>query len=361
MKRKLTSLTAVLLALALVFALSACGGEPAATPAPGQPSAAPSGEPQPDTPPAPADDGETYTLRLGSFPGDTMTWMEQFAEEVSEASNGRLQLEVMNFLTLGSPIDAVNMTKDGSLDMIVSSGTNYVGYEPCSAVIAVPNVVDNVMDAFALESAMLEEGYFSDWDGEVISIMLTDMQYIAMAKKEVKSAADFSGLIGRCQNANGVAVLQKLGSSITTINTNEVYMSLETGVIDFSVSSPTNMLTSAYTEVVDYIIDRPLYCDVNCLIMNNDAFASLPADLQQVLKDCGAKLTEDYQAWLADAEASAIQQMKDAGVSFIPCPEDVDAVIAEAAAPCMDSYMETLGQAGVDTAAFQSFIEEHLG
>lgn len=370
MKKKIGSILALILALAMVFALSACGGNNNQSNAnqnssQNNNSGAPSGNDAPSSgnnDPAPAgDDGKTYSLRLGSFPGDTMTFMEQFAADVAEASNGRLKIEVLNFLTLGSPIDAVVMAKDGSLDMIVMSGTDYVGYEPCSAVIAVPLTVSNVDDAYALESAMLEAGYFSDWEGEVLTVMLTDMQYIAMASKNITSAADFAGLVGRCQNANGVAVLQQLGSSITTINTNEVYMSLETGVIDFSVSSPTNMISSAYGEVVDYIIDQTLYCDANCLIMNSGSYASLPADLQQVLKDCGAKLSQDYQSWLAKAEADAIQALKDAGVEFIPCPADVYAVIEEAAGPCRDSYMATLAQAGVDTAAFQSFVDEHLG
>ena len=54
------------------------------------------------------DTGKVYELRLGSFPGDTMTFMEGFAKSVGEASNNRIKLEVVNFLTLGSPADAVN-------------------------------------------------------------------------------------------------------------------------------------------------------------------------------------------------------------------------------------------------------------
>lgn len=227
-------------------------------------------------------------------------------------------------------------------------------------MVAVPLTVSNTTDAFALEKAMLEEGYFSDWDGEVLSMMLTDMQYIALANKKVESASDFSGLIGRCQNANGVEVLKNLGSSITTISTNEVYMSLETGVIDFSVSSPTNMVSSAYGEVVDYIVDQPLYCDVNCLVMNHNSYNSLPASLQEVLKSCGEKLEKEYQEWLGQAEADSIQSLKDAGVEFIPCPEDVLTTIDAAGDSCMESFLSTLGKAGVDTAAFKSFVDSKL-
>lgn len=349
MKRTTKSILAALLAVLMLLSLCACGGGSNAPASDAPASAAPV-----------EDDGQSYTLRLGTFPGDTMTFMEKFAQYVSEESNGRLTIEVMNFLTLGTPADAVVMTKDGSLDMMTISGTEYCGYEPCSAVVAVPLTVSNTTDAFALEKAMLEEGYFSDWDGEVLSMMLTDMQYIALANKKVESASDFSGLIGRCQNANGVEVLKNLGSSITTISTNEVYMSLETGVIDFSVSSPTNMVSSAYGEVVDYIVDQPLYCDVNCLVMNHNSYNSLPASLQEVLKSCGEKLEKEYQEWLGQAEADSIQSLKDAGVEFIPCPEDVLTTIDAAGDSCMESFLSTLGKAGVDTAAFKSFVDSKL-
>lgn len=355
---KVKSWLALLLALVMVFALCACGGGQQ-TPPPAQNGGQTGDQPQTQAP-AP-DDGQTYTLRLGTFPGDTMTFMEKFKEYVEQESNGRITVEVMNFLTLGSPADAVSMTKDGSLDMMTISGTNYVGYEPCAAVVAVPNVVSNVTEAYELEKALLDAGYFADWDGEVLAVMMTDMQYIATATKEIKSAADFNGMVGRCQNANGIAVLQEFGSTITTINTNEVYMSLETGVIDFSVSSPTNMVSSAYQEVVDYIVDYPLYCDANCIVMNKDSYAKLPEDLQKVLKSCGEKIEKDYQDWLVDAEAEAIQTMKDAGVTFTACPDDVAQVIESVAGPCMDQYLATLKEAGVDTDAFKAFVDEHLG
>ena len=348
MKKTLKTALALLMALCMVFALCACG-QPAAQESAGQPGQ-----------PGQADD-TVYTLRLGTFPGDTMTFMQQFAADVDAASNGRLKIEVMNFLTLGTPIDAVNMCKDGSQDFVTMSGTNYVGYEPRSAVVAIPLMVSDVNQAYELEKALLEVGCFSEWEGEVISMLLTDMQYIATATKEIKSAADFSGMIGRCQNANGIAVLQNLGASITTINTHEVYRSLETGVIDFSISSPTNMVSSAYQEVVDYVIDLPLYCDVNCLIMNKDSFAKLPADLQEVLKQCGVALEQSYQGWLADAEAAAIQTMKDAGVAFTACPDDVLKVIQDAAAPCLETYLTNLQKAGIDTDAFMKIVNEKLG
>lgn len=342
MKKTVKIVLALLMAFSMVFSICACGQQ---APQDAQ------GEQSDDT---------VYTLRLGTFPGDTMTFMQEFAADVEATSNGRLKIEVLNFLTLGTPIDAVAMCKDGSLDFVTMSGTNYVGYEPRSAVVAVPLMVTGVDQAYELEKALQEAGGFSEWEGEVISLMLTDMQYIATATKEIKSAADFSGMVGRCQNANGIAVLQNLDASVTTINTNEVYMSLETGVIDFSISSPTNMLSSAYQEVVDYIIDLPLYCDVNCLIMNKDSFAELPADLQAVVKECGLKVEQSYQGWLADAEAAAIETMKEAGVTFTACPDDVLKVIQDAGTPCLEGYLANLEKAGVDTDAFMKIVNESL-
>ena len=343
MRKTVKSLLVLLMAFSMVFSICACGQQA-----------------QQDSQGEQNSEETVYTLRLGTFPGDTMNFMQEFAADVDAASSGRVKIEVLNFLTLGTPVDAVAMCKDGSLDFVTMSGSNYVGYEPRSAVVAVPLMVSGVDQAYTLEKKLQEAGCFSEWEGEVISLLLTDMQYIATATKEIKSAADFNGMVGRCQNANGIAVLQNLGASVTTINTNEVYMSLETGVIDFSISSPTNMISSAYQEVVDYVIDKPLYCDVNCLIMNKNSFAKLPADLQTVVKECGLKVEQSYQEWLADAEAAAIQTMKDAGVTFTTCPDDVLKVIENAVAPCLEEYLSNLEKAGVDTDSFMNIVNETL-
>ncbi|MBR3400942.1 MAG: TRAP transporter substrate-binding protein [Parasporobacterium sp.] len=303
---------------------------------------------------------EAVSLKLGTFPGDTMDFMNQYAEMVNEASGGKITIEVLNFLTMGSPVDAVNMCKSGALDILIMSGNDYVGYAPCSAAIAVPFAVKDVEEAFKVEQALLANDFFQDWEGEVLAILLTDMQYIAMAKKEITSKDDFSGLIGRCQNANGIAVLSSLGASITTITTNEVYNALNTGVIDFSVSSPTNMISSSYGEVVDYIVDQPLYCDANCLIMNQAKYDSLSDAAKQILKDCGTKLEEDYNVWNVNGEKEAIETLKEQGVNFIPCPEDVLAAMEEAAVTCKADYDANLQKAGVDTDLMNKVIEEAL-
>ena len=303
---------------------------------------------------------ENISLTLGSFPGDTMNFMNRYAEMVSEASDGAIQIEVINFLTMGTPADAVNLCKAGALDMIVMSGTDYVGYEPCSAAVAVPFAVGGIEEAYKVETALRDNGYFADWEGEVLSISLTDMQYIALADKKIDSLADFTGLIGRCQNANGIEVLSSLGASITTITTNEVYNALNTGVIDFSVSSPTNMVSSSYGEVVDYIIDQPLYCDANAVVMNQARFDSLSEDVKNILKDCGVDLEEEHVKWNVEAEAAAIETLKEAGVTFISCPEDVLTTMQETAITCKENYDANLQKVGVDTDAMNAIIDEAL-
>lgn len=303
---------------------------------------------------------ENVSLTLGSFPGDTMDFMNRYAEMVNEASGGAIQIEVINFLTMGTPADAVNLCKAGALDMIVMSGTDYVGYEPCSAAVAVPFAVNGIEEAYKVESALRDNGYFADWEGEVLSISLTDMQYIALANKEVTSMADFAGLIGRCQNANGIEVLSALGASITTITTNEVYNALNTGVIDFSVSSPTNMVSSSYGEVVDYIIDQPLYCDANAVVMNQAKYDSLSEGAKTILKDCGVALEQEHVKWSVEAEAAAIETLKEAGVTFISCPEDVLATMQETAITCKANYDANLQKVGVDTDAMNTIIDAAL-
>lgn len=352
MRKYFKKISLILIAAMIIMAIGACGSSTS------NDIADSSDDGTQETEAVVENTGEIYELTLGSFPGDNLTQMEEFAADVLEASNGQLVIEVVNFLTLGSTSDAVQMAKDGSLDFILISGTEYVGYEPCSAVVAVPGVVDNISDAVALEKALYEAGYFSDWDGEIISILTTDMQYIALVDDYIESADDFKGLVGRCQNANGITLLENLGSSITTISTSEVYMSLETGIIDFSVSSPTNMTDSAYAEVVDYIIDYTLYCDCNCLVMNNDSYAALPDDLKEILKECGESLTDSYTEWNIEAEAEGIQDLKDGGVEFIECPEDVITIFEESSDACMESFLDTLASAGVDTDTFSAFVDE---
>ena len=347
----------MLLAFVLIF--TGCnGGTTEASPSD---AALPDDAAAPTTADTPADNGTIYNLRFGSFPGDMMEFIQNLATSAGEASNGRLNIEVFNFLTLGSPQDAVAMTKDGSLDAVLMSGSNYVGYEPSTAIAAIPFFCNTPSDALAVANALNDADLCTEWDGHILAFMPTGMQYMAFGNLRLSSLKDFKGIVSRCQNANGIYMIQSFGGTVATVNTNEVYMSLETGIINMSVSSPDNMVSSAYPEVCDYLLDLPLYCDVNAFIMNNTSWAQLPADLQQVLTDCAKEMEQSHIDWLEESAVEHLATLESGGMELIDCPLDVLEAMHETTGPCMEAFMADLEEMGRDSKAVYDVASSTLG
>ena len=132
-----------------------------------------------------------------------------------------------------------------------------------------------------------------------------------------------------------------LGAAATPIAFDELFSSLQLGVVDGQENPAGHVIHNAFYEVQDYISLTGHFYTAEPLLMSAKLFDSVPADIQQALVEA-AKEARDYERQLSmDNEAEYLVQIAEHGMTVV---DDVDiAAFQEAVQPVYEKYSTKYG------------------
>ena len=250
--------------------------------------------------------------------------IEQYwAPNLEARTNGQLILEVSSFPELGlAGPDTLQLVSDGTLGM----ANIYTGY------------VAGALPAIEVQSLW---GIYPDW--ETMYYSLTDMhpQLEAMvasetaggivvnhnwysgndqfffSKKPLRSLEDFEGLKTRSHAAALSDWINGMGAEAQFLAFAEVYTALERGILDAGVTGSTPGHGQRWYEVTDYL-NGPLKSLLSTNnIVNADVWDSIPADLQQIFIEEGAKSELEQLRLTSIQNVTGVQKNIDAGMELV--------------------------------------------
>ncbi|MCS7013978.1 MAG: TRAP transporter substrate-binding protein [Chloroherpetonaceae bacterium] len=219
---------------------------------------------------------------------------ERLAQYIDSASNGRLKIQVYGAGELVPGLEVFNAVSQGTAEMGHSAAYYWVGKVPAAPLFAsIP---------FGLNAQQFNAWYY--WGGGkelweeayaphgVIPFLCgnTGVQMAGWFNKEIKSVADLKGLKMRIPGWGG-KVIAKAGGSSVTLAANEIYTSLERGVVDAAEwIGPYHDYKLGLHKAAKYYY-YPGWHEPGTafeLIVNKKAFDALPADLKQIIRDAAA-------------------------------------------------------------------------
>jgi TRAP-type mannitol/chloroaromatic compound transport system substrate-binding protein len=154
----------------------------------------------------------------------------------------------------------------------------------------------------------------------------TGVQMAGWFRKPIASMADIKGMKMRIPGLGG-EVWTRAGGVAVTIPGGELYTSLQTGVIDATEwVGPFNDLAMGFYQVADYYY-YPGWHEPGSmleLIVNKDAYQSLPEDLQEAVATAARAINQGmldlYTASNAQALKTLVEQHQ---VNVLPLPQPV--------------------------------------
>jgi TRAP-type C4-dicarboxylate transport system substrate-binding protein len=190
----------------------------------------------------------------------------------------------------------------------------------------------------------------------------TGPQVIFTVDKPVMGVADMPGLVIRSTGV-GAAIATALGAEGYAAPQNEAYELMSKGVVDGSIAPREVLLGWKQAEVVKNVTQAFSIGSIPSmyLIMNNDKWAELPPDVQQVFTDVSNEYVEnwakvasayDYDAMLYFKEQGGDRQVVD------PTPEEA-AKFAEACKPMIQKKLDDLKAAGLNED-YLAFLLERI-
>jgi len=308
---------------------------------------------------------DTYSMKFAfQFPdklyeANEASFANAFKTHVESTSNGRIKVELYPGGVLGKERENFVNVQNNVIQATLSSVGGIAQFYKTISVVDIP---------FAFKNHNVAWRVYDGWFGDEIRADILAQTGIRClettetggffaftnSKKPVKTPADMAGLKFRTmENPGHIKMISLLGGSAAPIAWLELYTSLQTGVIDGQMNPLPTILIAKLQEVQKYVtITNHLY-GTDWFMVNETWFKSLPADLQQNVRDAAeiANVADRGAQRLLDSKA--IGQLKDAGLEiYTPTGQERDLFKNKV----QKSYIEWLGKE-VDPAWIDKFMK----
>ena len=240
---------------------------------------------------------------------------ERMADMVRTMSNGRLDITVFGAGEVVPAMGVFDAVSLGNVEMGHGAAYYWKGKLPAAPFFtAVPfGLTAQEMNGWLLHGGgmALWEELYAPFDLVPLAGGNTGVQMAGWFNKEINSLADLQGLKMRIPGLGG-EVFERAGGSAITIPGGEVYTSLQTGVIDAAEwVGPYNDLAIGLHQVAKYYY-YPGWQEPGPtleVIVNKNAMASLPADLQEILRVASLAINDDMLAEFTTRNNAALEEM----------------------------------------------------
>jgi TRAP-type C4-dicarboxylate transport system substrate-binding protein len=236
-----------------------------------------------------SDDSTVYHLSL-SFHDSSQAIKTQFvqkwADEVKEATDGRVEITVYAGGTLASSTDALDAVKQRTCDMAVCFTSFFPGQFPLTEVVSLPMTgLDNAVQATNVLWDLWDysEALQEELSPYKVLMLYSNPNNIIGTTSPVYTADDMKGLKLRVTSGTPADMSVAWGATPMTISSSEIYQSLEKDVIQGYLIDYTGVNAWSLYEVTDYYTEMPFYVAPWALLMNMDSWNALPSDLQEII------------------------------------------------------------------------------
>lgn len=335
-------LLAIILCLVLVLSMfTACGGskEDAAADAGG-------GE-------------EGYTIRFAHIENEFTACaqgVQLFKKYVEEGSGGKITVEILGSGSMGGEREILESVTMGNIEGGMAMSSLFTTYLPDWNVFDLPFVFKDRADwaakvdgelgqILADETASMHVKILSYFDG--------GFRVISNTKRPIKTMDDFTGMKNRVGESTLMIDTHKaLGDNPVPMSFGEIYTALQQGTIDGVDTSVIYVQDGNFQEVTKYCTLTNHTALQMVTFINQDFFASLPEDLQQVVLDAAAKTTTEQRLIAVQVDEKAMQIMKDAGMTIDTPSAELTQQMMEATKPVVEGYRDQIDAKVFEAAGF---------
>lgn len=321
---------ALLMALAMIFALCACGARDAGK----------------------GDDTEKaaeYELVIGHvYTEDSLehAQMLKIKELVEAKTNGACKVTIYANEQLGDEQNIAEQCVTGACDVGFSEGSVWatVTNKAEFAVFGLPFQYSGIEAAQAVTKDLIKPELNKIADGTglyVLGNVYSGFRHMLSIDKPINSLADLAGMKIRVPNATVyVDMFKCMGANPTTTAFSETYQALQQGVVEGCECDLANIVQQNWHEVNNYMSYTYHLAAMNVICINQAKWESFPADIQTAIQEAVTE-SEDYCFQLrADADKEYISAIEEAGVKVT---ELDPSVIAEMKTACQPIYDEFVG------------------
>jgi tripartite ATP-independent transporter DctP family solute receptor len=273
----------------------------------------------------------------------TVESVVRMGKKLEAATNGRLSIQMFPSMQLGGEKEAIEQAQVGALQIARIS------------VGAVGPVVDDV-NVFNMPFVFRDSKHMEAvLDGEIGDELLNKItsndktklvalgwmnagsRNIYNSKRPVKVLADLKGLkIRMIGNPLFIDTMNALGGNGVAMGFDQVFSAMQTGVVDGAENNLPSFVAQNHYQVAKYFSMTEHLIIPELLVFSKASWAKLTPEDQALLKKFGREAQLEQRALWYEAEAKALEKMKEVGTDIVMSVDK--APFREAVKPVWDKY-----------------------
>ncbi len=307
-----------------------------------------------------ADDSVTLVYaELNALDSTDGMYATFFKDKVEELTNGSVKIDIQASGVMGNESDVLDgmISMSGTVDIARVSSYAFANYK-CnkSALLGLPFVFESREHFWNFANSEVGEEVLAEPSDNALGVtglFFTEDGFRSFFFKDpVESIDDLSGKkIRVSQDQIMTGMVEGLKASPTVVSFNELYTSLQSGVVDGAEQPIAAYASNAFNEVAPNVILDEHTMSIASVVIADSSLDKLSEDQIEALKEAG-KQTEEYCAQVSEEEEEKCKaDLEEKGVNFVevedktPWRDACADVISQFTSGVEDTY-----QAILDTA-----------
>ncbi|QLB17317.1 hypothetical protein A6B40_06870 [Mannheimia varigena] len=246
---------------------------------------------------------------------------KKFNDLLQEKSNKSIKLSLFPDSTLGNAQTAISGVRGGTIDIAMSSSSNFTGLEPKLNVIDIPFIFKDREHAYKALDGEIGQGLLKSLEAQGLKGLAfweVGFRAFSNSKHPITKPDDIKGLkIRTNQNPMYIQAFSILGANPVPMPLSELYTALETKAVD-AQEHPIGIFWSAKLyEVQKYFSFTNHGYTPLIVVMNKAKFDALSPEQQKVLIETAQEAGQYQRQLNLENEQKIIDSLKKAGIEFV--------------------------------------------
>lgn len=283
-----------------------------------------------------------YTMRLShQFPPthQTAVNLDQFAKEVKEATQGRVEVQIFGAAQLFKPNQNHSAVASGKIEAASILSFQWGGTIPEMSVTIIPYLMTSVakQKAFIASDAarLLDAKMQARGVKNIAWIVDTNDGIFTSSNKLLATPADFAGLKIRGLNQLFDNGLSAMGASPSAMPGTEVYQAMQTGMLDAGFTGVKAAYSRKFFEVQKYGVASNILLAFDNLVVNPAWWNGLPTDVRAAIQKAADKAVQRSIRKTDGVPAEDVKVLNDKGMKTVALTKAQERVMADAMQPAV--------------------------
>jgi len=251
------------------------------------------------SPAAVAQGGKTYVMKLSTATiNETQhEWLKRFAAAVEKDSDGRIKGEIYPASQLGSIPRQIEGVQFGSIQAWMGPPEFLVGVDERYEALSAPGLFTSTdQEVRVIHDPVVRDMILGLGANKgLIGIGTAPIGPSSIAtRKPVRRLAELKGMkIRVLASPFQLEMIKRMDASPIAMTLADVLPGLQQGAIDAALATITVYTTLQYQDAAKYVIESDQPYLTSIVVMSKKWLDALPADLQKIVRDDAAKVSQD--------------------------------------------------------------------